>query len=75
MGALVLQPALNGVEGGPLGQYQDELRAKNVARRQGSIRATVRMTGVSKNTIAQLLVELGAACSGGSDTRNILSIR
>jgi IS1 family transposase len=28
------------------------------------IRATVRMTGVSKNTIAKLLVELGAACSG-----------
>ncbi len=28
-----------------------------------SIRATVRMTGVSKNTIAKLLVALGAACS------------
>jgi IS1 family transposase len=28
-----------------------------------SIRATVRMTGVSKNTIAKLLVDLGAACS------------
>ncbi len=28
-----------------------------------SIRATVRMTGVAKNTIAKLLVELGAACS------------
>jgi IS1 family transposase len=27
------------------------------------IRATVRMTGVSKNTIAKLLAELGAACS------------
>lgn len=27
------------------------------------IRATVRMTGVSKNTIAKLLVELGAACA------------
>jgi IS1 family transposase len=27
-----------------------------------SIRATVRMTGVAKNTIAKLLVELGAAC-------------
>lgn len=27
------------------------------------IRATVRMTGVSKNTIAKLIVELGAACS------------
>ena len=28
-----------------------------------SVRATVRMTGVSKNTIAKLLVELGAACA------------
>lgn len=28
-----------------------------------SIRSTVRMTGVSKNTITKLLVELGAACA------------
>src|SRR5271154_6766475 len=28
-----------------------------------SIRATVRMTGVAKNTVVRLLVELGAACS------------
>ena len=28
-----------------------------------SIRATVRLTGVAKNTIAKLLIELGAACS------------
>lgn len=28
-----------------------------------SIRATVRMTGVAKNTVAKLLVEIGAACS------------
>ncbi len=28
-----------------------------------SIRATVRMTGVAKNTVAKLLVELGSACS------------
>ncbi len=28
-----------------------------------SIRATVRMTGVAKNTIAKLLIDLGAACS------------
>ena len=27
------------------------------------IRATVRMTGVAKNTVAKLLVELGAACA------------
>ena len=32
-----------------------------------SIRATVRMTGVAKNTIAKLLVELGAACSDYMD--------
>jgi IS1 family transposase len=32
-----------------------------------SIRATVRMTGVSKNTIAKLLVELGAVCSSYLD--------
>ena len=32
-----------------------------------SIRSTVRMTGVSKNTISRLLVELGAACSGYLD--------
>jgi hypothetical protein len=28
-----------------------------------SIRSTVRMTGVSKNTIAKLLLQLGAACT------------
>src|SRR5450755_1387607 len=28
-----------------------------------SIRATVRMTGVAKNTITKLLVQLGAVCS------------
>jgi IS1 family transposase len=33
-----------------------------------SIRATVRMTGASKNTIAKLLIELGAACSKYMDT-------
>lgn len=32
-----------------------------------SIRATVRMTGVSKNTIAKLLVDLGDACSAYQD--------
>jgi IS1 family transposase len=32
-----------------------------------SIRATVRMTGVSKNTIAKLLLELGAACTQYQD--------
>jgi hypothetical protein len=32
-----------------------------------SIRATVRMTGVAKNTVVKLLVELGAACSTYQD--------
>jgi IS1 family transposase len=32
-----------------------------------SIRATVRMTGASKNTVAKLLVELGGACSKFQD--------
>ena len=32
-----------------------------------SVRATVRMTGVAKNTIAKLLVDLGAACSKYQD--------
>lgn len=32
-----------------------------------SIRSTVRMTGVSKNTIAKLLLELGAACTKCQD--------
>ncbi|MQA30284.1 MAG: DDE-type integrase/transposase/recombinase [Luteitalea sp.] len=32
-----------------------------------SIRATVRMTGVAKNTVAKLLVDLGAACSKYQD--------
>jgi hypothetical protein len=32
-----------------------------------SIRATVRMTGIAKNTIAKLLVDLGNACSKYQD--------
>jgi IS1 family transposase len=34
-----------------------------------SIRSTVRMTGVAKNTVAKLLVELGAACSRYQDEK------
>ena len=34
-----------------------------------SIRATVRLTGASKNTIVKLLVELGAACSKYQDEK------
>lgn len=42
-----------------------------------SIRATVRMTGASKNTITKLIVELGAACSAfqNETIRNIDSKR
>jgi hypothetical protein len=32
-----------------------------------SIRATVRMTGVAKNTVVKLLVDLGAACADYQD--------
>jgi IS1 family transposase len=32
-----------------------------------SIRSTVRMTGVAKNTVVKLLVEIGAACSAYQD--------
>ncbi len=32
-----------------------------------SIRATVRMTGVAKNTVAKLLLDLGAACGDFQD--------
>ncbi len=42
-----------------------------------SIRATACMTGVAKNTIAKLLVDLGAACSAYQDKtiRNVRSKR
>src|SRR5262245_7479220 len=42
-----------------------------------SIRSTVRMTGVAKNTITKLLVELGAACAAFQDQsfRNLNSKR
>lgn len=48
-----------------MNKLSNEKRAQIVAALvEGcSIRATVRMTGASKNTIAKLLVELGAACS------------
>jgi len=45
-------------------QLSNEQRAQVVACicEGNSIRATVRLTGISKNTIARLLVELGDAC-------------
>jgi IS1 family transposase len=48
-----------------MNQLSSEKRAQIVAAlvEGNSIRATVRMTGASKNTIAKLLIELGAACS------------
>jgi IS1 family transposase len=46
-------------------QLSSEKRRQIVAAlvEGNSIRATVRMTGASKNTIAKLLIELGAVCS------------
>lgn len=32
-----------------------------------SIRATVRMTGVAKNTVVKLLADVGAACASNQD--------
>jgi len=32
-----------------------------------SINSTVRMTGIAKNTVLKLLVEIGSACSGFLD--------
>lgn len=48
-----------------MNQLSTEKRAQIVAAlvEGNSIRATVRMTGASKNTIAKLLVELGTVCS------------
>lgn len=40
-----------------------QIQVVNALVEGNSIRATVRMTGVAKNTIAKLLVELGAACA------------
>src|SRR6266446_7061165 len=58
-----------------MNQLSTEKRAQIVvALVEGcSIRATVRMTGASKNTIAKLLVELGEACAKYLDAtlRNI----
>ena len=46
-----------------------EKRARIIAAlvEGNSIRTTVRMTGVSKNTVTKLLVDLGAACSAYQD--------
>jgi IS1 family transposase len=41
---------------------QDRVRVVAALVEGNSIRSTVRMTGVAKNTVVKLLVELGAAC-------------
>jgi IS1 family transposase len=53
-----------------MNKLSNEKRAQVVAAlvEGNSIRSTVRMTGVAKNTVAKLLVELGSACSEYLDT-------
>ena len=62
-----------------MNKLSDKQRAQVVAAlvEGNSIRATVRMTGVAKNTIQKLLLELGAACSEYLDKaiRNLKSER
>lgn len=41
---------------------EDRIRVVSCLVEGNSIRATVRMTGVAKNTVAKLLLDLGAAC-------------
>lgn len=52
-----------------MNKLNDAKRAQVVAAlvEGNSVRATVRMSGVAKNTIAKLLIELGAACSKYQD--------
>jgi IS1 family transposase len=46
---------------------EDRIRVIACLVEGNSIRSTVRMTGVAKNTVAKLLVEVGAACSRYQD--------
>jgi IS1 family transposase len=46
---------------------EDRVRVVACLVEGNSIRSTVRLTGVAKNTIAKLLVEIGAACSKYQD--------
>jgi hypothetical protein len=48
---------------------QDRVRVVAALVEGNSIRSTVRMTGVAKNTVVRLLVELGAACYAYHDAR------
>ncbi len=47
--------------------HEERSRVISALVEGNSIRATVRMTGVAKNTIAKLLVDVGAACSEYQD--------
>ncbi len=46
---------------------EDRIRVIAALVEGNSIRSTVRMTGVAKNTVAKLLVDIGAACSSYQD--------
>lgn len=46
---------------------EDRIRVIAALVEGNSIRSTVRMTGIAKNTVAKLLVDLGAACSSYQD--------
>ncbi len=46
---------------------EDRVRIVSALVEGNSIRATVRMTGFSKNTVNKLLIELGAACASYQD--------
>ena len=46
---------------------EDRIRVIAALVEGNSIRSTVRMTGVAKNTVTKLLVEIGAACSNYQD--------
>ena len=52
----------------------DRIRVVSVLVEGNSIRGTVRMTGVAKNTVARLLVELGEACAEYHD-RHVRHLR
>lgn len=45
----------------------DRVRVISCLVEGNSIRATVRMTGIAKNTVAKLLVDIGRACSEYQD--------
>lgn len=51
----------------PSGNAADDLAAVSALIEGNSIRATVRMTGVAKNTIVKLLADIGTACAAYQD--------